>query len=256
MSLFRRWFLAPVAILVPWWRDIWDIGKWLIDWGGRAQFVSDLWPMLRDLPLPSQWLVWPGLVIGLLLIWWDTRRIKIESLRAEGSVPVPSARERVRKRKSKSSSKAPWVLATIVSLVAIGALSYFFYGASKRPQAADINAITNFIKTNFVATDHSAKFGWAYDIFCERCGDTALELRNALKTALGWESPDLPLRPIFPGLATEGIKLMVPDVHHPPLAAQMAKVALEAGGVHVRFHTDIWAPPEGEDFVLYVGRQN
>jgi hypothetical protein len=80
VELFKKHWravLGIVAILPSLWR--WLV--WLFDWGARVDLVitklrehGGAAAVIEFLINPPSWFIFPAIIIGLLLIWWDTAR--------------------------------------------------------------------------------------------------------------------------------------------------------------------------------------
>lgn len=80
MELFKKHWravLGSVAFLPSIWRGL----VWLFDWGARVDLVitklreyGGIAAVIEFLINPPPWFIFPAIIIGLLLIWWDTAR--------------------------------------------------------------------------------------------------------------------------------------------------------------------------------------
>jgi len=80
VELFKKHWravLGGVAILPSIWRGL----VWLFDWGTRVDLVitklrehGGIAAVIEFLINPPPWFIFPAIIIGLLLIWWDTVR--------------------------------------------------------------------------------------------------------------------------------------------------------------------------------------
>src|ERR1700730_17976453 len=75
-----RAVLGGAALLPSLWRGF----VWLFDWGARIDLIvtklreyGEAAAVIEFLINPPPWFIFPAIIIGLLLIWWDvTRRQK------------------------------------------------------------------------------------------------------------------------------------------------------------------------------------
>jgi hypothetical protein len=80
VELFKKHWravLGGVAILPSFWRGL----VWLFDWGARVDLViaklreyGGIAAVIEFLINPPPWFIFPAIIIGFLLIWWDTAR--------------------------------------------------------------------------------------------------------------------------------------------------------------------------------------
>ena len=80
VGLFKKHWravLGGMAILPSLWRGL----VWLFDWGARVDLVitklrehGGIAAVFEFLINPPPWFIFPAIIIGLLLIWWDTSR--------------------------------------------------------------------------------------------------------------------------------------------------------------------------------------
>src|ERR1700744_3254900 len=81
--MLKHWRAVLGALLFV--KPIWEGTKWLLDWLGRADLAASILPALGvqaviDFVLnPPGWTVWPTVIFGGLLIWWDLKRKEIEA---------------------------------------------------------------------------------------------------------------------------------------------------------------------------------
>ena len=105
--------IAGVLFNLP---SLFQFIKWVLDWRGRYDAASSLsesgrGPMTEFLSYIPPWFYPVALIGGIVLIWWDSKRPKREI----------------------TVSVSPLAAALFVTVLALGAWSWFFYDRSRGP---------------------------------------------------------------------------------------------------------------------------
>ena len=94
----KHWgaLLAALGFNFP---SLWQGIKWIWDWFGRLDLVASHLPhfkkigdMIGFIFNPPPWMIFPSVIIGGLIIWWDVRRArrpsKLPAFKAKMSFPI------------------------------------------------------------------------------------------------------------------------------------------------------------------------